>query len=109
MALLNSFMVESWDPIPVSAIGPFWECTLALIIVSNFICYNLYGYLLKRYSATFISFAGFVTPLFTALFGWYYLGETITASFYISAAIVFVGLFMFYQEELKEIGYSPAI
>lgn len=108
IALVHSAMVEPWDPIPVTEMRPFVECTLLLIIISNFICYNMYGFLLRRYSATFISFAGFVTPLFTALFGWYYLGEVVTWPFYVSAVIVFGGLFMFYQEELKEGYYVPA-
>jgi drug/metabolite transporter (DMT)-like permease len=101
MALAHSLMVENWDPIPVTHYMSFAECALLLIIVSNLICYNLYGYLLRHYSATFISFAGFVTPLFSAFFGWLYLGEVVTTPFYVSAAIVSVGLFTFYQEELK--------
>jgi drug/metabolite transporter (DMT)-like permease len=100
MALVHSSLVESWDPIPVTAIRPFLDCMLLLILISNLICYNLYGYLLRRYSVTFISFAGFITPLFTALFGWFYLGEVVTWPFYVSAAIVFIGLFTFNQEEL---------
>ena len=80
---------------------PFVECTIALIIISNFICYNLYGFLLKRFSATFLSFAGFITPLFSAFFGWFYLGELVPATFYASATVVFAGLFIFYQEELQ--------
>lgn len=107
MALSHSFLVEHWDPIPVTQTIPFLECALLLIIISNLICYNLYGYLLKRYSATFISFAGFTTPLFTALFGWLYLGEVVTWPFYVSAVIVFFGLFTFYQEELKGDYYIP--
>lgn len=100
-ALCHSALVEDWNPVPVSDYAPFLACAIILIIVSNFICYNLYGWLLKRYSATFMSFAGFTTPLFAAFFGWIYLGETITLPFYISAAIVFAGLTLFYQEELK--------
>lgn len=107
MALVHSLFVETWDPIPVSKTLPFLECALLLILISNLICYNLYGYLLKRYSATFISFAGFTTPLFTAFFGWFYLGENVTWPFYISAIIVFAGLFTFYQEELKQDYYIP--
>lgn len=101
MALIHSGLVETWDPAPVTEWAPFLECSLLLILVSNLICYNLYGVLLRRFSATFISFAGFTTPLFTALFGWYYLGEVVTWPFYLSAAIVFSGLLVFYQEELK--------
>lgn len=107
MALMHSWAVEPWDPIPVTVMQPFLECTFLLIIISNFVCYNLYGYLLKRFSATFVSFAGFITPLFTAFFGWYYLGEVVTWPFYLSAAIVFIGLTIFYQEELRQEIYSP--
>lgn len=100
MALFHSFIVETWDPIPVTEISPFLDCMFLLILISNLICYNLYGYLLKKYSVTFISFAGFITPLFCALFGWLYLGEEVTWPFYTSAGIVFVGLYIFNQEEL---------
>lgn len=100
-ALLHSFIIEDWNPIPVTNIPVVLECTLLLILISNLICYNLYGTLLKRYSATFISFAGFTTPLFTALFGWYFLGEVVTWPFYLSFAIVLSGLVLFDQDELK--------
>ncbi len=101
MALTQSLFVETWHPVPVTEMVPFLACAIALIIVSNLICYNLYGYLLKSFSATFMSFAGFTTPLFTALFGWFYLGEVVTWPFYASALIVFTGLLLFYQEELS--------
>jgi len=102
MALVHSSFAEAWNPLPVTEFSPFLDCMLLLILISNLVCYNLYGYLLKRYSATFISFAGFITPLFTALFGWFYLGEIVTWPFYLSAGIVFIGLFIFNQEELQE-------
>jgi drug/metabolite transporter (DMT)-like permease len=101
MALMHSAAVENWNPVPVSSYIPFFECAILLIIISNLIAYNLYGFLLKKYTATFMSFAGFTTPLFTALFGWFFLGETVTWPFYLSAGIVFSGLLVFYQEELK--------
>jgi drug/metabolite transporter (DMT)-like permease len=104
MATAHSSFTENWNPLPVTEALPFMECTIALIIISNMICYNLYGHLLKKFTATFMSFAGFTTPLFTALFGWLYLGEVVSTPFYISAAIVFCGLLVFYQEELRD-GY----
>lgn len=103
LALSHSVAVETWDPIPTTNIPIFLECTFLLIIISNLICYNLYGSLLKKYSATFISFAGFTTPLFTALFGWLFLGEVVTWPFYVSLSIVFLGLYFFHQEELNTI------
>lgn len=102
LALSHSFAVEDWNPFPVTNYTIFFECTLLLILISNLICYNLYGNLLKRYSATFMSFAGFTTPLFSAIFGWLLLGEVVTWPFYLSFAIVFSGLLLFDQEELKK-------
>lgn len=102
-ALVHSFCTEDWNPTPIrGALVPFLQCTLFLILVSNCICYNLYGFLLKRFSATFMAFAGLTTPLFSALFGWVFHSEVPTASFYVSFLIVFSGLYLFYQEELSK-------
>lgn len=106
ISLFHSRLVEDWNPIPVTQAIPFLECAILLIVISNLICYNLYGALLKRYSATFMSFAGFTTPFFTALFGWIYLGETVTWTFYASTGVLFLGLLLFYQEELQRDLYS---
>jgi drug/metabolite transporter (DMT)-like permease len=102
LALVHSLAVESWQPLPVTNLTIYIECTILLVLISNLICYNLYGYLLKRYSATFMSFAGFTTPLFTGLLGWLWLDEVITWPFYLSFLIVLLGLFLFNQEELKQ-------
>jgi drug/metabolite transporter (DMT)-like permease len=72
-----------------------------LIVVTNIIFNNAYGFLLRRYSATFLSLAGVTTPLFTAAWGWLLLGEKIGWSFVLSMVITSVGLFIFYQEELR--------
>jgi len=105
IALVHSSFVEDWNPVPVTQYLPFIECSLLLILVSNFICYNLYGHLLKKFTATFMSFAGFSTPLFTAIFGWFFFGEMVSPAFFISMSIVFSGLLLFYREELK-LGYA---
>lgn len=101
LALIHSYAVETWDPFPFSDTTVYIECSILLIVISNLICYNLYGSLLKSYSATFISFAGLTTPLFAALFGWIILGEVVTWPFYLSFMIVVAGLFIYDQEELR--------
>ncbi len=100
-ALIHSYFVEAWNPIPVTEFLPFFECALLLLIISNLICYNLYGFLMKSFSATFMSLAGFSTPLFSALFGFLFLGEQVTWPFYVSLLVVFTGSLIFYQEEIK--------
>ncbi len=101
-ALAHSYLSgETWAPIPVTAFGPFLKNTLWMCLISNIICYNLYGYLLKHYSATFMAFAGLVTPFFASLFGWYFLDEVITWHYFASIFVFSIGLTIFYQEELK--------
>ena len=58
--------------------------------------------LLKKYSATFMSFTSFLSPLFAALYGWAFFQEIISWHFYVSAVIVFTGLYIFYQDELRK-------
>ena len=104
LALLHSYLSgEAWSPIPVvtGKYAAFIECTLWMTLISNVVCYNLYGYLLKRFSATFMSLAGLVTPLFASLFGWYFLNEIITWHFFASMVLFSVGLVIFYQEEIS--------
>jgi drug/metabolite transporter (DMT)-like permease len=75
-----------------------------MIFIANILFYNLYGYLLKRYTATFLSFAGFVTPLFAAYFEWLFFGALMPIEFFITIIIVGFGIYLFYQEELNQ-GY----
>lgn len=99
-AIIHSLSTESWTPVPVTDFYIFLGGFTALLFISNLLCYNLYGWLLKHFSATFLSFSGFLTPLFSAFFGWYFLSETVDWTFFLSFAIVFSGLFLFYQEEI---------
>ncbi|MGH2612969.1 MAG: DMT family transporter, partial [Rhabdochlamydiaceae bacterium] len=64
MAFGHSFFIESWAPTPVAtgSMLPFLSWTLLMAFVSNIICYNLYGMLLKRFTATFLSFMGLLSP-----------------------------------------------
>lgn len=103
LALFHSYLSgEAWAPFPIleGHYAAFMECALWMALISNVVCYNLYGYLLKRFSATFMSLAGLVTPLFASLFGWYFLDENITWHFFASMLLFSIGLAIFYQEEL---------
>jgi EamA-like transporter family. len=102
LALIHSFFVDGWSPLPVTDWKLFLELGALLMLVSNLFAYNLYGFLLNRFTATFLSFAGFITPCFTALFGWLFMGESVGFDSVAAYMIVIIGLFVFYLEELKE-------
>lgn len=103
LAMTQSYTAgEHWAPIPVYHFGYYLLFIAALCITSNLICYNLYGYLLRKYSATFISFAGLLTPMFSTFYGWYFLDEVITWHFYTSIAIFSIGMIFFFFEEAKD-------
>ncbi len=107
LAIITAFFIEGFSPIHNISEFIFW--LFVLIFISNIICHNLYLHLLKRYSITFLSFSDFLSPIFTACWGWLFLNESVTWHFYVSSIIVFFGLYIFYQDELaKEISIQPA-
>jgi len=100
LILIHSFLFgESWKPFPVLNIEYFLFYTLITCLISNIICYNLFGYLLKYFSATFMTFSGLMTPFFASFFGWMFLNEIITWHFFLSIFLFSLGLFIFYKEE----------
>ena len=66
-----------------------------LVIISHFVSYNLYSWLLQRYSITFMTFCGFMCPLFSTLFGAWFLGEVITWHYWVSLIGITTGLALF--------------
>ncbi len=87
---------------PVSNWPYFLLWTAALIISANVIFYNMYGWLLRSYSMTFLTFAGFLCPGFGALFEWLFMGGEVTWHHSASLALVMIGLYIFYRSELKK-------
>ena len=95
---------EVWNPFPVSNWPITIGCLFALILTGGIIGYNLYGYLLKHYTVTFLAFAGGMVPFWTAMFQWLILGQTVSYAFVASVFIISLGLYVFYKEELRQ-GY----
>lgn len=104
IAFVHSLFVESWLPVPTTNYISFILYVVYAAVVSSALGHLLYTFLLQYYTATFLSFAVFLEPLFAALLAWFMLGETVTIHFFIAALLVFVGLYIFYIEELRQ-GY----
>lgn len=104
LAAITSLLSETMPTMQTLLQPPFWMSLGLLILIGNVICFNLYGHLLHKYSTTILSFFGFITPLFAALFDWVWFGQAVSYAFYITLVLVSIGLYLFYQEELKQ-GY----
>jgi len=78
----------------------FWWLLLLFAMITG-ISYNLYSALLKRYSATFVSFASFLEPAFGLVYGAIFLAKPISYLALCSLLGLGSGLYLFYQEELR--------
>jgi len=106
LALAHSLLVDTWTPTPIASgnFGAFAQGLLIMIFISNILCYNLYGLLLKRFTATFLSFMGLLFPIFASFNSWIFLGEPFSPTILFSTGIVSIGLWLFYSAELRQ-GY----
>ncbi len=106
LALIHSTFVESWNPTPIvlGHTSEFLSIVVLIILISNVICYNVYGYMLKKFTVTFLSFMGLLSPIFASLSGWMILGEKPSWIIFVSTGVVSCGLWIIYQSELKQ-GY----
>ncbi len=105
-ALLHSYLVEPWNPLPVAAVSlsPFLQGLFIMTLLSNLICYNIYGLMLKRFTATFLSFMGVLSPIFASISSWVFLKEPLSPIIFLSTGIVSIGLWLIYSAELRQ-GY----
>jgi drug/metabolite transporter (DMT)-like permease len=102
MSLAHSMITEPWYPAPVVNWHAFFIWVMIMVLVSNITCYSLYGYLLKKYSAMFLTFTGLSGPLFAAFYDWAWFGISVSWTFYLATALVAAGMYLFYQEELQQ-------
>lgn len=101
-ALITSYICEGWHPLPVVAWVPFIKTVGLLIFISNILFYNLFGSLLRRYTITFLTFIGFLTPIFASLFGWLFLHERITWHYGVSLFLL-VGALAIFNSDSKRL------
>ena len=101
MALVHSYAAECWDPLPIYNMRSFLLWLMVIIFCSNIVSYNLHGFLLKKFTATYISFANLIDPLFASIFGWLILGEVLHYQFWLSFIFVVFGSSLYYKESIR--------
>lgn len=98
---IHSIFSDVWNPIPIFNPTAFIASISILVVISNLICSNLYSFLLKKYTVTFLSLAGMSTPFFATAWGWMFLGETFDVRNIFSAVLMALGLWIVYREECR--------
>lgn len=91
---------------PIFDMQPFLLSVAGLIMLSNVIVYNLYGWLVYHYSITLISLAGFLCPIFGAAYGYVLLNEALTWHYAVATVGIATGLYIFHSKQypiMKEI------
>jgi drug/metabolite transporter (DMT)-like permease len=84
------------DPSQLPLLGWWYVFLLGYtVIVGNVVSITYYATLLKKYPATLLSLAGFSVPLFVAIYGYFFLHEPLSTSFFISCLLTFTGLIIF--------------
>lgn len=109
LAFITSFLIETSPLTQMSQLDapPYFGWLALIIFISNIVCFNLYGYLLKKFSATLLSFFGLLSPLFTSLNAYLFFNEPFHPIILLSTALVSFGLFIVYRIELQQ-GYVLA-
>lgn len=101
LSIMTAYIVEGFVH-PVSNWPAFLGWLTLLILSANIIVYNFYGWLLKFYSITFVTFAGFLCPTFGTIYEWLFFNGKISWHHIASLLFVTFGLYVFHRKELLE-------
>ena len=89
LLVLSWLTGESWS-LPTTA--STWAAFAYLVLVGSVVVFSLYLYVLSRWTASATSYSFLLIPLATVAIAAWLLGESISASFVIGAALVLAGV-----------------
>lgn len=108
LALSSSLMIG--NEMLINSDSCNWTHFTALLLImigaSNIFAYNLYGNILKKHSAVFISCASLLKPFLLSLWNLVLFNQTIPINVIFFSSIIVVALLLFYKEETKLVSFS---
>lgn len=104
LCLVHALYAESLPLVDAGSMVQFVKLVCLMAIIKNVGAYNLNSYLLTRYTTTLVAFFGFTASIFATILGMFLCNETVSVYFIVSIISVFIGLLIFYQQELQQ-GY----
>jgi len=101
LSLTTAFLVFEQQVIQYTSLNLVVGYAALLFALVNIIDIALYGTLIKKYSITFLTFAGFLSPIFGVLYGTIFMGETISFVHIGAFGLIFLGLYLFSRGDAK--------
>jgi drug/metabolite transporter (DMT)-like permease len=89
LAIASRLMGEAWT-LPTTA--GTWAAYIYLVVIGSVVVFYLFLYVLSRWTASTTSYLFLLIPISAALLGTLFVGEAITLSFGIGAAMVIMGV-----------------
>lgn len=91
--MLLAAMPVAGHSFAIPAKGSTWAAQAYLVLLGTLAVFGLYLYVLRRWTASAVSYEFVVIPLVGVLLSWWLLDERITSSFVIGGALVLVGVY----------------
>lgn len=100
--IITAFFYDGWYTgiFPITQLQPFIGYSFLVACVGA-LCFTLHSLLLKKFSATLVAFFCLIEPFVASIYGYLLLGEPLSLIQIPSLGIVSIGLYIFYQDELK--------
>jgi drug/metabolite transporter (DMT)-like permease len=110
LSLASALLVFQEQVIQYSSLWAVVGYAGLLFVIINVIDIAFYGKLIKKYSITFLTFAGFLSPIFGVLYSTVFMGETISLAHVGAFSLILFGLYLYSRNDLKisEAGTSGA-
>lgn len=100
LSLITSLVFETYHHITIDNYNIFIALIMYTVIIGNVLSLTMYASLLKTYSATLLSLAGFSVPLLVHIYGWLFLQEPLSTNFIIALSLTFLGLLIFTRNKI---------
>ena len=79
-----------------------WFYVFSLLFLGNIIGYNMYGWLLKIYDASYLALWGSICPLMVATIEWILFGQKPTTNFIIASLGIAIAIKIFMSKNIKK-------
>lgn len=100
-SFLLSYYVEAWHPFPVMSYQKTAILLSVIVLFCTMTCYAIYAYLLRFYTSTYISLAGFLEAFIAAVLQYLIIGTGVSLQLFLSLLVVTAALLWYLYLEVQ--------